>query len=478
MAAARDHLERKNPAEKPATREILVTRIFAAPRELVFKAWIEPERMAQWWGPHGYTNPVCEMDVRPGGSLHMVMRAPDGFEHPMTGVFHEVVEPERLVFTAVARNAQGDALLEARTTVTFAEQEGKTKVTVQASALGVAEQAATMLAGMQEGWTQSLQKLDDVTSGVAARRIAATRIFAAPRELVFHAWSDAASLGQWWGPHGFTTTTHEMDFRPGGVWRFIMHGPDGTDYDNEIVYVEILPPERIVYDHVSSPRFRATVTFAEHDGRTLLSVQMLFESAALRESVARQYGAVEGLRQTLERLGGYVRAGQSAERPFVITRTFDAPCEVVFATWTDPAHLAHWFGPRGVTVATCNMDLRPGGIFHYCMRMPDGQDMWGKWVFREVAAPHRIVFVNSFSDAQGGLTRHPLAPAWPLEMLSTVTFVERDGKTTVSVEWQPINASQAERDTFNNSHASMQQGWTGSMDVLVDYLSKLQAIRG
>jgi uncharacterized protein YndB with AHSA1/START domain len=462
-------------AESQATREILITRVFAAPRELVFKAWIEPARMAQWWGPRGYTNPVCEMEAKPGGTLRMVMRAPNGMEHPMTAVFDEVVEPERLVFTAVARDAQGNALLEARTTVTFAEHAGGTKITVQASAVACADQAVAMLAGMQEGWTQSLQKLDDVITGVADRQIVMTRVLDAPRELVFKAWTDPDRIGQWWGPNGFTTTTHEMDFRPGGVWRHIMHGPDGTDYDNEIVYVEIVKPERIVYDHVSDPRFRSTATFTECNGKTLLAVQILFESATLRETVIRQFGAAEGLQQTLQRLGVHMagRDTRSADRPFLITRTFDAPRELVFKAWTDPRQLAHWFGPKGVTITKCEMDLRPGGTFHYCMHTPDGQDMWGKWVFREIVAPEKIVLISSFSDAQGNMTRHPMSQTWPLEMLSTTTFIEHDGKTILTIEWAPMNATELELETFNAAHAGMQQGWTGSLDALADYLSKL-----
>ena len=151
-----------------AERELVITRIFDAPRELVFKAWTDPKHLAQWWGPKGFTNPVCEMDVRPGGSLRIVMRAPDGVDHPMKGVFREVVEPERLVFTNVAVDAQGNHLLEGLTTVTFAEQGGKTKLTVRTNAAGLVAEAAQMLAGMEEGWTQSQDRLEAylVTVGV------------------------------------------------------------------------------------------------------------------------------------------------------------------------------------------------------------------------------------------------------------------------------------------------------------------------
>jgi uncharacterized protein YndB with AHSA1/START domain len=140
-------------------------------------------------------------------------------------------------------------------------------------------------------------------AGSSDREIVATRVFDAPRELVFKMWTEPEHIAQWWGPRGFTTTIHEMDVRPGGVWRFVMHGPDGADYQNKIVYLEIVEPERIVYDHVSGPKFRSTATFEDLGGKTRLTVRMLFETAALRDKVAKEFGAVEGLDQTIDRLG-------------------------------------------------------------------------------------------------------------------------------------------------------------------------------
>ena len=152
-------------AADPLKREVTITRIIDAPRTLVYKAWTDPKLMARWFGPRTFTNPVCELDVRPGGALHIVMRAPNGTEHPMIGVFNEVIENERLVFTSTARDAKGGALLESVATVTFADQSGKTKLTVHASAVGFVSIAAQMLAGMEAGWTQSLEKLTELAAG-------------------------------------------------------------------------------------------------------------------------------------------------------------------------------------------------------------------------------------------------------------------------------------------------------------------------
>lgn len=144
-------------------RDVLLTRTLNAPRDLVFRAWTEPEMMARWWGPHHFTNPVCRIDARPGGEIYILMRAPDGTDYPMTGTFREVAPPQRLVFISAALDAQGKPLLESLTTVTFAEQDGKTVLTVQANAVGFAPIAAQMLEGMQAGWTQSLERLDALT---------------------------------------------------------------------------------------------------------------------------------------------------------------------------------------------------------------------------------------------------------------------------------------------------------------------------
>ena len=152
--------------------------------------------------------------------------------------------------------------------------------------------------------------MPDSAADTSDREIVVSRVFDAPRALVFEAWTDPRHLAHWWGPNGFTITTYEMEFKPGGVWQFVMHGPDGRDYQNKVVYVEIAKPERLVYRHVSAPQFEMTVTFADDGGGTKLTAQMLFETAALRDRTVKAVGAVEGLKQTLGRLGEYVTHGR------------------------------------------------------------------------------------------------------------------------------------------------------------------------
>jgi len=141
-------------------QELVLTRVFDAPRKLVFKAWTDPKCVAEWWGPHGFTNPVCELDPRPGGAIRIHMRGPDGTVYPMTGRYQEIVEPERLVFTSAALDAKGSPMFEVLTTVTFAEQGGKTKQILRARVIKSTAQAAPYLAGMEQGWAQSLERLN------------------------------------------------------------------------------------------------------------------------------------------------------------------------------------------------------------------------------------------------------------------------------------------------------------------------------
>jgi uncharacterized protein YndB with AHSA1/START domain len=300
----------------PVEREVVMTRVFDAPREVVFGAWIDPFHLAQWFGPKMFTTPVAEVDARVGGKWRVVMRAPDGTEYPGAGVYREIVKPERLVFTNDALDKDGNKLLEGLTTVTFEEFEGKTKLTLTTRSKGLVAGTDKMLAGMEEGWSQTLDKLHGVVENGQAenrqavvskptdRELLFTRVFNAPRELVFDVWTDPKHIEHWWGPIGFRTESLAMDVRPGGEWTLVMHGPDGKDYNNTIRYIEVVRPERLVYRH--GPLFQSTVTFEDLGGKTKLTMRMLFESGAQRDETISTYHADEGGVQTLGRLAEYL----------------------------------------------------------------------------------------------------------------------------------------------------------------------------
>lgn len=142
-----------------AEQEVMLERLIDAPLERVYRAWTDPALLKQWWGPHGFTNPVCEVDARVGGRMRIVMRGPDGTDYPMSATFRAIEPGKRLVFVAVAEDAAGDALLESFTEVLFWARGRQTFLTVKASAVGLAPVAAEMLKGMEEGWSGSLDRL-------------------------------------------------------------------------------------------------------------------------------------------------------------------------------------------------------------------------------------------------------------------------------------------------------------------------------
>jgi uncharacterized protein YndB with AHSA1/START domain len=315
-------------------REVKIVRTFDAPLALVWAAWTEPAHIAQWWGPRGFSNPVCEWDARPGGRIHIVMRASDEIakmigraDHPMTGEFTEVVPTERLAFVSTAVDDCGTPLLEALTTVRLSARDGKTDMVLHAHAKGFVEIAARMLEGMEAGWTQSIDKLEDLVAASSTSEFSISRTFKASRDAVWKAYSDLNALAKWWGPQGFE-------------WI------DGT------------------------------------------------------------------------------------------------------------------------------LDFKPGGVFHYGMRAPNGGEMWGKFVYREIVRPERLAFLTSFSDRAGNTVRAPFAEDWPLEVLNVLTFTELHGATTVAMRGVPHNATEAEKRRFEAMKPSMNMGFKGTLDQLEQYLAQ------
>ncbi|MWC27141.1 SRPBCC family protein [Paenibacillus sp. MMS18-CY102] len=163
------------------------------------------------------------------------------------------------------------------------------------------------------------------------------------------------------------------------------------------------------------------------------------------------------------------------EAAFELTRVFNAPRELVFKVWTEPDHLSQWWGPTGFELGVAKMDPRPGGVFHYSMRSPEGFEMWGRIVYLEIDAPEKLVFTTSFSDADGNITRHPSSETWPLVVESTLVFTEQDGKTTIAMRGIPVDATEEEVRTFLEGHSSMQQGFGGTFAQLEAYLERVQA---
>jgi uncharacterized protein YndB with AHSA1/START domain len=314
------------------------------------------------------------------------------------------------------------------------------------------------------------------------RELVFNRLLNAPRELVFKVWTDPEHIVKWWGPNGFTNTDHGMDVSKNGVWRFTMHGPDGVDYKNKIVFLEVVEPERLVYRHADDEdtepiHFLVTVTFEKKGDKTDLTMRMVFDTKEELEKVAKDFGAIEGAHQHIGRLEQYVshqHVANISPLPFTITRTFDAPRDLVFKVFSEAHHLAQWWGPAGMQIHVQKLDFRPGGIFHYNMVAANGYTMWGRFIYRDIISPEKIVFVNSFSDAEGNIARAPFPGPWPLEMYNIFTLTEEHNKTTLTIKGAPIHATAEERQTYINGFDSMQQGFGGTFDQLREYLTTLQ----
>ena len=162
--------------------------------------------------------------------------------------------------------------------------------------------------------------------------------------------------------------------------------------------------------------------------------------------------------------------------PFSISHTLTAPRALVYAVHTESRHLAQWSGPAGFEPIHSNLDLRVGGRNHYGLAGPGGAQMWGLQVYREIEPGRRLVCLQSFSDAAGGLTRHPMAASWPLEMLSSTSFDDAaSDETLLTICWQPFNADAISIATFDAARAGMAQGFAGSFEKLAASLAKLQA---
>ena len=167
-----------------------------------------------------------------------------------------------------------------------------------------------------------------------------------------------------------------------------------------------------------------------------------------------------------------VKSEEPKPTDFVISRVFAAPRDLVWKCFTEPERMQVWFGPKGSVIVSSTMDLRAGGSYHGALRDETGRIMWAKFVYRAIEAPKRLVWVHSFSDQAGGLTRHPLSPTWPLELLTTVTFEDvGNGQTKVTLHWTPLNATPEEQKTFEAARDGATIGWNGSFDRLDSYLA-------
>lgn len=306
-----------------------------------------------------------------------------------------------------------------------------------------------------------------------------TRIYDAPVKMVWDAWTDPEKVAKWWGPRGFTLTTHSKDLKPGGHWNYTMHGPDGTDYPNKTYYHEVEKHSRLVYDHGANdhqpPLFRVTAIFTNLKDKTKIEMTMSLPTAEAATEI-KKFIKQAGGNATWDRLAEFLGEETSDKKQFFINRSFDVPVATMYEMWTNPKHFSQWLPPIGFTMEFLSADIKPGGSTFYSMTSLDGTvKMYGKAHYISLDKPHRLVYTQEFSDEKGNISRHPHAPIWPEVMLTTVLLAEEGPQTTrVTVCWEPYGkATQQEIDFFTQSRGGMTQGWTGSFDKLEEYLQKI-----
>ncbi len=303
-------------------REIIFTRVFDAPPDVVFDVWTDPKHVAQWWSPDGFTTTIQQMDVKPGGEWRLVMHGPDGTDYKNHIVFLEVVRGERLVYKHVPE--KGTEPVSFQATVTFVEEGGRTKLTMHALFPSTAALRHVIKKyKADEGGSQTLGRLRQHLSGIEKDThfliptekptITLTRVFDAPRRLVFEAFTKPEHMKRWWGPRDLTMTVCEIDFRVGGSYRFVHRDPRGNEHPFIGEYHEIVPPERLVYseryDVEPWAKHDSTVivTCVERDGRTRLTMTSVYASIEIRDGVVKT-GMERGARETMDRLAELLAA--------------------------------------------------------------------------------------------------------------------------------------------------------------------------
>lgn len=308
-----------------------------------------------------------------------------------------------------------------------------------------------------------------------------TRVYDAPVKMVWDAWTDTDQVGQWWGPRGFTITTHSKDFKPGGIWHYTMHSPDGTDYPNKTKYLEIEDYSYMVYDHGGyddrEPIFRVKVSFTDLNGKTKMDMTMTLPTPEAAKETRKFIKEANG-NSTWDRLAEYVEKEISGKDQFVINRSFDAPIETLFELWINPSHLSKWLAPTGMNMEFIRSNINVGGDSFYFMSNGENLKMYGKINYLEIEKPNHIKYTQQFCDENENISRHPMSPVWPETMLTDVRFMqEGENKTRVTVTWQCYgNTTTEELNTFIEAKTGMSYGWNGSFDKLDDYLEKNESL--
>ncbi|HTB63246.1 MAG TPA: SRPBCC domain-containing protein [Opitutales bacterium] len=434
-------------------REIVISRVFDAPRELVWEAWTNPKHVVNWWGPVGFTTTIEKMDVRPGGVWKHVMHGPDGTDNPNKSNFVEVMKPERIVYNH-GGGKKGGPGVQFQSTWTFEELEGKTRLTIR-MVFATAEKRNVVVKeyGAIEGGKQTLGRLAEY---LAKAPVVVERIFNAPPKTVWRALTELEQMRYWFFPD-------IAAFRAKVGFEFSFNAQkDGKNFLHLLKITQVVPGKKLTYqwkyhDHAGDSyvtyelfaKGKKTLLRLTHTGLETFAPERNPDFA--RGNFFQGWSHIIGVS-----LQGYLERPR-AEVSF--TRIFDAPRELVWKAWTDPKQMAKWWGPKMFTNPICKMDVRPGGKLRIVMRAPNGFEHPMTGVFREVTPPSRLVLTTLAVDEN----EKPL-----LEGLADATFIAQGKKTKLILKSHATGIAPIAAQMLGG----MKAGWSQSLVRLRSLLAK------
>ncbi len=439
-----------------AKREIVLTRQVAAEPAAIWRAWIDPEKIKLWFGPACFEVTKTALDLRPGGTWTLSLRGHDGgqfdgqaFEQAYS--LREIVPGKRLMMTERWPD------MEFLVTSEVQPSQGGALVTFRALFATAAECATASQRGLLAGANASLDKLKALAeSRPNDRDIRFTRLLQGSPAAAFAAWTDAAQVKQWWGPHGIATPACEIELHPGGRFHALMRDGQGKEYP-VTAQVRAVEPGRSVTIAMPFGAGEASCTTSFEPEAGGVRVTAHWRHATAADCAQHEaMGFEQGWDQTFKRLQAHL-IGPGARRDLVLIRTYQAPLALVWQAWTDPAHLARWWGPECFTNPVCRFEAVAGGRIYIVMRAPDGTDYPMAGRVLEVTAPERLVFLAQAVDKDGRLL---------LESLTRVTFTAAGQATKVRVEAHAA----AQVPLAVEMLKGMEAGWSGSLGKLADVL--------
>ncbi|BCU78431.1 SRPBCC family protein [Luteolibacter sp. LG18] len=298
-----------NVTSAPSDPILVVTRVFDAPRPLVYRAWTEKAHLDHWCAPHGFTIPFSEGDLRVGGAWRTCMLSGEGTQFRLGGVYQELIEDRKIVFTHVWEEDYGPGPETLVTVLLSDDADGGTRMEFTHGVFATQQS----LEGHRGGWSECFDRLASYLEDAKLREVVQSRLLDTHVEDAFDAWIDAGRLAEWWGPEGFTNPLCQFEPRPGGLIHIHMRAPDGTVYPMSGVVQDVAPPERLEFLSAAlgpdeKPLFEVhnTVTFTPEEGKTRLKLHARLNGGPTPESLPYLAGMQTGWSQSLDRLQTYL----------------------------------------------------------------------------------------------------------------------------------------------------------------------------